>query len=77
MHVGRRHRKSSVGVRPSRPRRRCGSILIFEDASGHARGVMDLLIVLLEGFNDWGGRGYDDFVTGEVTKTAPSGDRTT
>ena len=32
---------------------------------------------LKEGFNDWGGRGYDDFVPGEVTKTAPSGDRTT
>ena len=30
-----------------------------------------------EGFNDWGGQGYDDFVPGEVTKTAPSGDRTT
>ena len=30
-----------------------------------------------EGFNDWGGRGYDDFVPGEVTKTAPSGDETT
>ena len=30
-----------------------------------------------EGFNDWGGRGCDDFVPGEVTKTAPSGDRTT
>ena len=28
-------------------------------------------------FNDWGGRGYDDFVPGEVTKTAPSGDKTT
>ena len=28
-----------------------------------------------EGFNDWGGRGYDDFVPGEVTKTAPSGMR--
>ena len=27
-----------------------------------------------ERFNDWGGRGYDDFVLGEVTKTAPSGD---
>ena len=31
----------------------------------------------VEGFNDWGGRGYGDFVPGEVTKTAPSGDRTT
>ena len=28
-------------------------------------------------FNDWGGRGYDDSVPVEVTKTAPSGDRTT
>ena len=26
---------------------------------------------------DWGGRGYDDFVSGEVIKTAPSGDETT
>ena len=31
----------------------------------------------LERFNNWGGRGYDDFVPGEVTKTAPSGDETT
>ena len=30
-----------------------------------------------EGFSDWEGRGYDDFVPGEVTKTVPSGDRTT
>ena len=30
-----------------------------------------------EGSNDWGGWGYDDFVPEEVTKTAPSGDRTT
>ena len=30
-----------------------------------------------EGFNDWGGRGYDDFVPGEVTKIAPSGGETT
>ena len=30
-----------------------------------------------EGFNDWGGWGYDGFVHGEVTKTDPSGDRTT
>ena len=29
------------------------------------------------GFNGWGGRGHDDFVPGEVTKIAPSGDRTT
>ena len=31
----------------------------------------------MEGFNDWGGRGYDDFVPGVATKTAPSGGRTT
>ena len=30
-----------------------------------------------EGFNDWGGRGYYDFIPGKVTKTAPSGDMTT
>ena len=30
-----------------------------------------------EGFNDWGGRGYDDFVPGEVIKTAPFGDEPT
>ena len=30
-----------------------------------------------EGFNDWGGRGYDDFVPAEVIKRAPSGDETT
>ena len=32
---------------------------------------------VLEGFNDWGGWGYDDFVPGEVIKTAPYGNRTT
>ena len=30
-----------------------------------------------EGFNVWRGRGYDDFVPEEVTKTALSGDETT
>ena len=30
-----------------------------------------------EGFNDWAGRGCGDFVHGEVTKIAPSGDETT
>ena len=30
-----------------------------------------------EGFNDWGGRGYEDFVPGEVTKKVPFGDETT
>ena len=32
---------------------------------------------IAECFNDWGGRGYDDFVPGEVPKTTPSGGRTT
>ena len=31
----------------------------------------------MECFNDWGGRGYEDSVTGEVTETTLSGDRTT
>ena len=31
----------------------------------------------LEGFTIGEGRDNDDFVPGEVTKTAPSGDRTT
>ena len=30
-----------------------------------------------EGFNDWGGRGYDNFVSEEVIKTTSSGDETT
>ena len=30
-----------------------------------------------EVFNDWEGRGYDDFVPEEVNKSAPSGDETT
>ena len=34
-------------------------------------------VPLNEGFNDWGGRGYDNFVPGMVTKIAPSGDRAT
>ena len=31
----------------------------------------------MELFNNWEGRGYDDSVPGEVTKTPSSGDRTT
>ena len=34
-------------------------------------------IKIPEGFNEWGGGGYDDFVPGEVTKIVPSGDETT
>ena len=33
--------------------------------------------VVCPNVNDWGGRGYDDFVPGKVTKTASSGDETT
>ena len=39
--------------------------------------TMALKADVREGFNDWGGRGYDGFVPGEVTKTTPSGDETT
>ena len=39
--------------------------------------ISTYLVYNSEGFNDWGGRGYDDFVPGELIKTAPSGDRTT
>ena len=63
----------------------------FPPESGHSEGLDDAFTFYLselpvcslrqilgwEGFNDWGGRGYDDFVPGEVTKTAPSGNRTT
>ena len=30
-----------------------------------------------ECFNDWGRRGYDDSIPGEITKTTPSGGKTT
>ena len=42
-----------------------------------ARRIQSFLSLVDEGFNGWGGRGYVDFVPGEVTKTAPSGDETT
>ena len=35
------------------------------------------LLYTVEGFKHWGGRGYEDFVPGEVTKTVPSGERNT
>ena len=34
-------------------------------------------VLVVELFNDWGGRGYNDSVSVEVAKTVPSGDRTT
>ena len=36
-----------------------------------------VVLLVLECFNDWRGRGYDDSVPGEVTKTTPSVDRST
>ena len=45
--------------------------IVYRDASS------SLLQLVNELFNDWGERGYDDSVPGEVIKTAPSGDRTT
>ena len=41
------------------------------------RYMLEDYFLSAELFNDWGGRGYDDSDPGEVTKTAPSGDRTT
>ena len=41
------------------------------------RGLRYELVPVSECFNDWGGRGYDDSVFGEVTETTPSGDRAT
>ena len=37
---------------------------------------MNVCMYVCELFNDWGGRGYDDSVPGEATKTLSSGDRT-
>ena len=39
--------------------------------------LSDILLFTQEGFNVWGGRGHDDFVPEEVTKTTPSEDETT
>ena len=39
--------------------------------------LMDTSTSVHEGFNDYGERVYADFVSGEVIKTAPSGDETT
>ena len=36
-----------------------------------------VLTTRVELFNDWGGRGYDDSVPGDVTKNDPSVDGTT
>ena len=56
------------------PRLRGGNRL----AGGSLRTVAAIFFAYRnQEFNDWGGRGYDDFVPGEVTKTAPSGDETT
>ena len=41
------------------------------------RGIGGRFLDCNEGFNDWGGRGYDVFVPGKVTKTAPFGERPT
>ena len=65
--------------------RRCTIYLLFFKIRVYKRNNEQLIdgslflffVDPLEGFNDWGGRGYDDFFPGEVTKTAPSGDETT
>ena len=47
------------------------------DSSARPMGVASQNSTRSEVFNDWGGRGHDNFIPEEVTKTAPSGDRTT
>ena len=44
--------------------------------SDNYRGISLVAFAGMEGSNDWGERGYDNFVPGKVTKTAPSGGRT-
>ena len=48
----------------------------LQAATGAVHAARQRLKMDTEGFDDWGRRGYDDFVPGEVTKTAPSGDET-
>ena len=50
---------------------------LYEKNSLSTNALLKSMIRTYEGFNGWGGRGYDDFVPEEVTKTAPSGDETT
>ena len=60
--------------------RRTQAVVISEGVFCAARCCVTFYLQRMkvyELFNDWGGRGYDDSVPGEVTKTAPSGDRTT
>ena len=45
------------------------------DNIGAMSVVLDVVYKLrVECFNDWGGRGYDNSVPGDGTKTTPSGD---
>ena len=54
----------------SKPRENVGT----RENRAAIKAVKDLIKEL---FNDWGRRGYDDSVPGEVTKTPASGDRIT
>ena len=76
---------------PGRQGKRAGHIFILcfrrlifadwdggeKDASNSLLSGVVIFIYMPERFNDWGGRGYDDAVPGEVTKAASSGYRTT
>ena len=46
-------------------------------AGSRLPAVDDSMRTTTGGFNDWRGRGYDDFVPEEVTKIVPSGGETT
>ena len=51
--------------------------MVESSCSQSSKTLMVFYATPKEGFNDWGGRGYDDFVPVRVAKTAPSGERTT
>ena len=55
----------------------CTVLLLMAELYRCPSAVDDVRDGVIEGFNDWGGWGYDDFVPGDDTKTAPSGDETT
>ena len=55
----------------------CAVDLTDSKKEGSPSTCSSLPCTTYELFNDWGERGYDDSVHGQVTKTASSGNRTT
>ena len=54
-----------------------GRIVHSRDVTWHQTREPLISPAPTECYKDWGGRGYDDFVPGNGTKTTSSGDRTT